>query len=70
MISLLREYANLWIIKVLLGIIILVFVFLGVNSIDSSKTGKVATVDKEPITIQKFLEVYNNAVNQIRKNKV
>jgi peptidyl-prolyl cis-trans isomerase D len=66
MLRYLRENSGNWIIKIFLGIIVVVFVFLGVGSMNSSRDNSVASVNDEPITVNEFQDAYNNLVEQMR----
>ncbi len=67
MLRYLRENTGNWIIKTFLFIIVLVFVFLGVGSMNSKKNNSVATVNDEPITINEFQDAYKLVVGQMRE---
>ena len=64
MLSYLRENTGNWIIKIFLGIIVIVFVFLGVGSFGSKKGNSIATVNDEPITIKEYQQTYKSIVDQ------
>ncbi len=66
MLSYLRENTGNWIIKIFLGIIVIVFVFLGVGSMSSNKDRNVATIDDEPITFNEYQDAYRMVVEQMR----
>lgn len=66
MLRYLRENTGNWIIKIFLGIIVIVFVFLGVGSLGSKRKDSVATVNDEPITIKEYQQAYAAAVDQMR----
>ena len=66
MLSYLRENTGNWIIKIFLGIIVIVFVFLGVGSFGSKRGDSVATVDDEPITMKEYQQAYKSIVDQYR----
>jgi len=66
MLSYLRENTGNWIIKIFLGIIVIVFVFLGVGSFGSKKGNSIATVNDEPITIKEYQQTYKSIVDQYR----
>ncbi|MCA1786875.1 MAG: SurA N-terminal domain-containing protein, partial [Desulfobacteraceae bacterium] len=66
MLRYLRENSGNWIIKIFLGIIVVVFVFLGVGSMNSSRDNSVASVNDEPITVNEFQDAYTNLVEQMR----
>jgi len=64
MLKLMRDYASSWLIKFILGAIVIVFVFWGVGSFTSKRASKVAMVNGDVITMQE----YNNAYNQMIEN--
>ena len=66
MLSYLRENTGNWIIKFFLGIIVIVFVFLGVGSFGSKRNDSVATINDEPITIKEYQRAYKMIVDQMR----
>ncbi|MFA5902832.1 MAG: SurA N-terminal domain-containing protein [Desulfobacula sp.] len=66
MLSYLRENTGNWIIKIFLGIIVIVFVFLGVGSFGSKKGNSIATVNDEPITIKEYQQTYKSIMDQYR----
>jgi peptidyl-prolyl cis-trans isomerase D len=66
MLDLMRKNAGSWIIKGLLGIIVVVFVFWGVGSWREQRGNRVALVNGEVITGQEYQEAYNNLVEQVR----
>ncbi|MBN1930805.1 MAG: SurA N-terminal domain-containing protein [Desulfobacterales bacterium] len=67
MLNLMRKNAGAWIIKVLLGAIVVVFVFWGVGSFRSQRSGRIALVNGETITIEAYRETYNNLIEQYRQ---
>lgn len=67
MLRYLRENSGNWIIKIFLGIIVVVFVFLGVGSMNSSRDDTVASVNEIPITVEEFQTAYQNLVEQMRR---
>jgi len=66
MLDLMRKNAGSWIIKGLLGIIVVVFVFWGVGSFRAQRGNRVALVNGEVITGHEYQEAYNNLVEQVR----
>ncbi|KKK99203.1 hypothetical protein LCGC14_2635080, partial [marine sediment metagenome] len=68
MLSLMRKYATTWLIKVILGAIVIVFVFWGVGSFRAQRAGRVAVVNGETITVEEYREVYNNIIEQLRRS--
>lgn len=63
-----RKYATTWLIKVILGAIVIVFVFWGVGSFREQRASRVALVNGETITVEEYREAYNNIVEQLRKS--
>ncbi|NOX34110.1 MAG: peptidyl-prolyl cis-trans isomerase, partial [Deltaproteobacteria bacterium] len=66
MLRYLRENTGNWIIKIFLGIIVIVFVFLGVGSFGSKRNNSVAMVNDEPVTIKEYQRAYKAMVDQMR----
>ena len=66
MLRYLRENTGNWIIKIFLGIIVVVFVFLGVGSFGSKRNNSIATINDEPITIEEYQQAYKVIVDQMR----
>ncbi len=66
MLRLMRRQAGSWLIKVLLGAIVIVFVFWGVGSFRSQRGGRVALVNGDQITLDEYRESYNNLIEQLR----
>ncbi|MEW5736220.1 MAG: SurA N-terminal domain-containing protein [Thermodesulfobacteriota bacterium] len=62
MLSYMRKNATSWAIKVLLGIIVLVFVFWGIGSFGQRPMGRVATVNGEVITQGQYSQMYKRLV--------
>ena len=67
MLRLMRENTGSWIIKIILGLIVLVFVFLGMGSMGSKRGSQVALVNDTPITMDAFRRSYQNVVEQMRR---
>ena len=68
MLSLMRKHAGTWMIKVILGAIVVVFVFWGVGSYRSRQSGRVAKVNGTIITLDDYRESYNNLIEQVRQS--
>ena len=68
MLSLMRKHAGTWMIKIILGAIVVVFVFWGVGSFRSQRSGRVADVNGSIITIDDYRTSYNNLVEQVRQS--
>jgi peptidyl-prolyl cis-trans isomerase D len=66
MLRYLRENTGNWIIKIFLGIIVIVFVFLGVGSMNATRQNEVASVNDKPITFSEFQDAYKNMVQRMR----
>ena len=67
MLRLMRENTGSWIIKIILGLIVLVFVFLGMGSMGSKKGSQVALVNDTPITMDAFRRSHQNVIEQMRQ---
>ena len=67
MLRFLRQSATSWLIKIILGAIVVVFVFWGVGSFRSQRKDRVALVNGETITSKEYKEVYNNIIEQLRQ---
>ncbi len=67
MLSLMRKNAGTWMIKILLGAIVVVFVFWGVGSYTSRRAGRVALVNGEPVSVEEFRRTYDNLLDQLRR---
>ena len=61
-----RENAGSWIIKVLLGVIVVAFVFMGAGSFQAGRESKIATVNGEGISAGQFQRAYNNILENLR----
>ena len=67
MLRLMRDKAGNWLIKIILGAIVIVFVFWGVGSFRDQGGGRVATVNGESITLDEYRTSYNQMMEQIRQ---
>lgn len=67
MLRLMRDYATSWMIKFILGVIVIVFVFWGVGSFTSDRATRVALVNDQIITVEEYREAYNNLIEQVRR---
>ncbi len=67
MLRLMRDYAGSWLIKIILGAIVIVFVFWGVGNFQSQRLAKIASVNGEPISIEEYRKTYNNLLEQYRQ---
>jgi peptidyl-prolyl cis-trans isomerase D len=66
MLRLMRKHAGSWAIKLLLGAIVIVFVFWGVGSFRAQRGGRVAMVNGDQITLDEYRDEYNNLMEQLR----
>ncbi|PID78263.1 MAG: hypothetical protein CSA18_02370 [Deltaproteobacteria bacterium] len=66
MLRFIRNRASSWIVKFILGLIIVVFVFFGWGTYQSGKINEVAEVNGEVITINEYKEAYGNMLNRIK----
>jgi peptidyl-prolyl cis-trans isomerase D len=67
MLNVMRKNAQNWLIKIILGAIVIVFVFWGVGSFTNSKATRVAEVNGEMIGVEAYRTAYNNMVEQYRQ---
>ena len=67
MLRLMREKTGSWLIKILLGAIVIVFVFWGVGSFRAQRIGRVALVNGDQITMDEYRDAYNNLIEQYRQ---
>ena len=63
-----RRYAQSWGIKIVFGLIIIVFVFWGVGNMQGDKATVLATVDEQPILIKDYEKSYQENLRLV-KNK-
>ena len=67
MLYLMRKHAGSWLIKILLGAIVAVFVLWGVGSWRSQRATRVAVVDGETITLEEYNDNYRRMIEQLRQ---
>jgi peptidyl-prolyl cis-trans isomerase D len=68
MLSLMRKHAGTWMIKIILGAIVVVFVFWGVGSYTSRRSGRVADVNGAIITLNDYQNSYTSLIEQVRQS--
>lgn len=68
MLSLMRKSAGSWIIKFILGAVILAFIPFGYGIYQDRRDVKIATVNGDPVRFEEFNRQYNNLVEQVRRN--
>ncbi|MBW1708794.1 MAG: SurA N-terminal domain-containing protein [Deltaproteobacteria bacterium] len=66
MLDLMRRHAKSWIINVIIGAIVLVFVFWGAGSVRDRRPQHVAVINDEAIGITEYQETYRNLYEQAR----
>ena len=67
MLDIMRRNAQSWIVKVLFGIIVIVFVFWGVGSFTEDDRETLAVVNGQPISIQEFARAYESTAHSMRE---
>ncbi len=67
MLSAMRKSAGSWMIKILLGLIVLAFVFMGAGSFYSQRDTEVATVNGTPITTEEYQRTYDRIVQNLEQ---
>jgi len=67
MLGLMRKHATSWLIKIVLGAIVIVFVFWGVGSFRSRKASLIASVNGEAIGAEAYNQAYNAMMEQMRQ---
>lgn len=67
MLSSMRKSAGSWMIKILLGIIVLAFIFMGAGSFYSRRGATVAKVNGEPVTVDEYQQAYNRIMQNLRQ---
>ena len=68
MLSLMRKHATSWLIKIILGAIVIVFVLWGVGSWTSQRSNSIATVNGEMITADDYRVAYKRLIEQVRQS--
>ena len=63
-----RKYAQSWGIKIVFGLIIIVFVFWGVGNFNGDRATVLATVNDQPILIKDYEKQYQENLRLV-KNK-
>jgi peptidyl-prolyl cis-trans isomerase D len=69
MLDFMRKNAQSWGVKVLFGLIVVVFVFWGVGSFRNNKNAILATVNERPIMIKEFGRAYERTLQDIRNRE-
>lgn len=70
MLDIMRQNASSWIVKILFGVIIIVFVFaFGMSSLDNNGDPILAYVDEEPIPRKEYEETYARTTEALRRSQ-
>lgn len=67
MLHLMRKHAGSWMIKVVLGVIVVVFVFWGVGSYRSDRENRIAVVNGQVIALEEYRSTYEQLLDQYRR---
>ncbi|MBT8763701.1 SurA N-terminal domain-containing protein [Desulfohalobiaceae bacterium Ax17] len=67
MLDKIRQNAQSWAIKLLFGLIVVVFIFWGVGSFRSNRASTLALVNDKPILVQDFVRAYESSVRAMRQ---
>lgn len=67
MLDAMRKNAQGWGIKVIFGLIIIVFVFWGVGSMNDQKASAIAYVNEQPITFNQYKRQYDGELERIKE---
>ena len=67
MLNLMRKNAGTWLIKILLGAIVLVFIFWGVGSFRNRGEGRVASVNGDPVMVEEYNQTYTRIIEQAKQ---
>jgi peptidyl-prolyl cis-trans isomerase D len=65
MLSIMRKHARSWLIKVLLGIIVVVFIFYFGVTHYQERNAKLASVNGDVITYDQYQQIYNRLMEQV-----
>ncbi len=68
MLNLMRKHAGSWLIKFILGAVILAFIPFGYGIYQDRRDMEVANVNEDPIPFEAFNRQYNNLLDQVRNN--
>lgn len=69
MLDVIRSHSQSWVVKFIFALIVLVFVFWGVGSYNSSRSSVLATINEAPISLQDFRQTYERSVQQLRQQQ-
>ena len=69
MLDIIRQHSQSWGVKLLFGLIVLVFVFWGVGSFNNNSANVLAKINERTITIQDFLQQYEQRLESLRQQR-
>lgn len=67
MLRMMRDHATSWVVKVILGAIIIVFAFWGVGSFREKRASSAAIVDEEYIGLREYYHEYESMMERTRR---
>ncbi len=67
MLEYIRRNAGSWLLRIVLGAIVLVFVFWGIGSFTSNRLAVMATVNGQKILVRDYDIAYQNTINRYRR---
>ncbi len=62
-----RKNASSWIIKILLSLIVIAFIFMGVGSYQSEEINRIGVVNGQSISVNEYREAYQNMLERLRQ---
>lgn len=62
-----RKNASSWVIKILLSVIVIAFIFMGVGSYQSEKANRIGVVNGQPVSVSEYRDAYQNVIDQLRQ---
>jgi peptidyl-prolyl cis-trans isomerase D len=69
MLDIIRQHSQSWGVKLLFGLIVLVFVFWGVGSFTNDNVNILAKVNERVITVQDFMQEYESRLEALRQQR-
>ncbi len=69
MLDVIRRNAQSWIVKLIFAVIIIVFIFWGVTTLDTTPQTTIALVNDEQLTIMEFSDRYENRILQLTQGR-
>ncbi|MFZ5571790.1 MAG: SurA N-terminal domain-containing protein [Thermodesulfobacteriota bacterium] len=62
-----RKNASSWVIKILLSLIVLAFIFTGVGTYQAEKANRLGLVNGETLLVSEYRDTYQNLIEQLRQ---